>query len=115
MANLAKHIPANEGVAKAWANLDGTGTIAERDSHNISGYVDNGTGDYTFTISADMSSANRAVQGTCNEAQSANNSRMVQEIQVPAAGAARLSCTVSSSTATVDCENVYFCVFGDLA
>lgn len=58
MAKIAKHIPVNAGTAKAWSNLNGTGTIAERDSFNISGYVDNGTSDYTFTISSDMSSAN---------------------------------------------------------
>ena len=46
------------GLAKAWSNLNGTGTIAERDSFNISGYVDNGTGHYTFTISNDMANAN---------------------------------------------------------
>ena len=43
-----------EGVAKAWINLDGTGTISTNDSFNISGTTDNGTGDYTFTINNDM-------------------------------------------------------------
>lgn len=36
------------GVAAAWANLDGIGTIALRDSENVSSVVDNGTGNYTF-------------------------------------------------------------------
>lgn len=49
-----------QSAAKAWSNLNGTSTIAERDSFNISGYVDNGTGDYTYTISSDMSDANYA-------------------------------------------------------
>jgi hypothetical protein len=48
------------GTAKAWSNLNGTSTIAERNSFNISGYVDNGTGDYTATISSDMSAADYA-------------------------------------------------------
>ena len=46
------------GVAAAWANLNGTGTIALRDSSGISSAVDNGTGDYTFNLSSSMADAN---------------------------------------------------------
>ena len=37
-------------VAKAWINLDGTGTIAIRDDEGFSSVTDNGTGDYTLTF-----------------------------------------------------------------
>jgi hypothetical protein len=37
------------GTAKAWANLDGTGTIALRDSLNVSSVVDNGVGTIRLT------------------------------------------------------------------
>lgn len=43
------------GVAKAWANLNGTGTVALRDSYNVSSAVDNGTGNYTFNYTSNMS------------------------------------------------------------
>jgi hypothetical protein len=46
------------GVASAWANLDGTGTIALRDSLNVSSVVDNGTGDYTKNFTNAMANAN---------------------------------------------------------
>jgi hypothetical protein len=49
-----------QGLAKAWVNFDGTGTIASRDSLNVSGLVDNGTGDYSITISSAMSNSNYA-------------------------------------------------------
>ena len=42
-------------TAKAWINLNGTGTIAIRDSHNVSSITDNGTGDYTVTFDNDFS------------------------------------------------------------
>tara|TARA_R110000803_G_scaffold205325_1_gene271913 strand:+ start:324 stop:725 length:402 start_codon:yes stop_codon:yes gene_type:complete len=42
------------GSAKAWYNLIGTGTAALRDSFNISGITDNGTGSYTGTFSSNM-------------------------------------------------------------
>jgi hypothetical protein len=40
------------GIAKAWVNFDGTGTIAARDSENVSSLTDNGTGDYTLNFSS---------------------------------------------------------------
>lgn len=33
------------GLAKAWVNFDGTGTVAIRASFNVSSITDNGTGD----------------------------------------------------------------------
>lgn len=46
------------GTAKAWYNLNGTGTIAERDSFNISSYDDNGTGHYSANLANSMADAN---------------------------------------------------------
>ena len=43
------------GSAKAWSNVNGTGTIAINDSFNVSGVTDNGTGDITNTFSNAMS------------------------------------------------------------
>jgi hypothetical protein len=45
-------------IAKAWANLDGTGTIALRDSQGVSSVVDEGTGDYRFNWSSAMANEN---------------------------------------------------------
>lgn len=48
------------GSAKAWVNFDGTGTIAARDSFNLSSLTDNGTGDYTVNFTTAMPDANYA-------------------------------------------------------
>jgi len=45
------------GVNKVWVNFDGTGTIAVKDSFNVSGITDDGTGNYTITIANDMVNA----------------------------------------------------------
>lgn len=45
---------------RAWINFNGTGTIAIRDSHNISSIVDGATGDYVVNFAAGMPSANYA-------------------------------------------------------
>ena len=48
-------------IAKAWVNFDGTGTIAIRESYNVSSLTDHATGDYTVTFSTAMTDANYAV------------------------------------------------------
>jgi hypothetical protein len=46
-----------QGLAKAWCNLDGTGTASVRDSFNNASITDNGTGDYTTTMTTAMNTA----------------------------------------------------------
>ena len=46
-----------QGLAKAWNNMNGTGTIATRDSFNIASITDVGTGEYKHTLSNAMSTA----------------------------------------------------------
>jgi len=45
-------------TAKAWVNFNGTGTIAIRDSHNVSSLTDNSTGYYTINFSNNLANAN---------------------------------------------------------
>lgn len=52
------------GIAKAWVNFNGTGTVAIRDSFNVSSITDNGTGDFTINFTTAMPNANYAVAGT---------------------------------------------------
>ena len=48
------------GSAKAWVNFDGSGTIAARDSFNVSSLTDNNTGDYTVNFASAFGAANYA-------------------------------------------------------
>ena len=47
-----------QGLSKAWINCNGQGTVAIRDSFNITGITDNGTGDTSVTIANDMGNGN---------------------------------------------------------
>jgi len=49
-------------ACKAWALLNGTGAIALAASYNFDSPTDNGTGDYTMTLTTNFSSANYAIQ-----------------------------------------------------
>jgi len=46
---------------RAWVNFNGTGTLAIRDSANVSSITDNGTGEYTFNFATDMPDINYCV------------------------------------------------------
>lgn len=47
-------------LCTAWVNFNGTGTVAIRDSYNVSSVTDNGVGDYTVNFAVAMDSANYA-------------------------------------------------------
>lgn len=47
-------------ACRAWVNFNGTGTVAIRDSGNVSSITDNGTGDYTVNFTTAMPNANYA-------------------------------------------------------
>jgi len=49
-----------QGLIKGWIRFDGTGTIAIDDSFNYASITDNGTGDYTATLSNAMGNINYA-------------------------------------------------------
>jgi len=44
--------------ARAWVNFNGTGTVAIRDSGNVSSITDNGSGNYTVNFTTAMVDAN---------------------------------------------------------
>ena len=48
---------------RAWINFNGSGTIAIRDSGNVSSITDNGTGNYTVTFTNAMTDVNYCMVG----------------------------------------------------
>ena len=51
-------------AARAWVNFNGTGTVAIRESGNVSSITDNGTGDYTVNFTTAMPDANYSAVAT---------------------------------------------------
>ena len=49
---------APRGIAAAWVNFNGTGTVAIRDSENVSSLNDEGNGIYSYNFSNNMTTAN---------------------------------------------------------
>jgi len=50
---------------RAWVNFNGTGTVAIRESGNVSSITDNGIGNYTINFTNNMPDTNYCVNGTC--------------------------------------------------
>lgn len=51
---------AGGNAVKAWVNFNGTGTVAIRDSFNVSSITDNGTGSYTINLTNALTDTNFA-------------------------------------------------------
>jgi hypothetical protein len=53
-------------ACRAWVNFNGTGTVAIRESGNVSSVTRNGTGDYTINFTTAMPDANYSILGMGN-------------------------------------------------
>jgi hypothetical protein len=63
---------------RAWVNFDGTGTVAIRESGNVSSITDNGTGDYTINFTTAMPDVNyNAVFGSAQIVQENSVNRSI--------------------------------------
>ena len=99
----------HEGICKGWINFDGTGTISTRDSFNVSGIVDNGTGDYTVNWNTDFANANYAA---CITAGSVSGDTFQDRILAQAAGSIQFR-TASHTPSTADATYCYVIAIGD--
>ena len=96
-------------TAKAWVNFNGTGTVAIRDSHNVSSITDHGTGDYSINFSNNLANVNYAPVGN-NSSQEANGSSLMpSELAVDSL---RVNSRNASGT-LLDGSKLHFLVFGD--
>jgi hypothetical protein len=102
-----------QGLAKFWVNFNGTGTIATRDSFNLSGLTDNGTGDYTTAFTSVMGNANHAPQGVGQNSASTNFGLMYNPFSV-ATNNTRMKYVNDNAAARDSAQNHVF-TNGDLA
>jgi len=99
------------GVAKAWVNFNGTGTVAIRDSENVSSITDSGTGVYTLNLSNDFDVADYSICASTTGGAGAY-SVAGPDTQLSSSFAIYTS---DGSTAQEDKTSVWACSHGDLA
>jgi hypothetical protein len=95
-------------ACKAWVNFNGTGTVAIRESYNVSTITDNGTGIYTVNFTTEMPDADY-----CVAVSASNNTASAERVVSPYA---YTTSSVSVSTndnasALSDSEFVHVTIF----
>jgi len=105
-----------QGLAKAWINFNGEGTIASRDSFSISSLSDSGTGKYQINFSSALSNNDYACSGLAR-----NPGQYTGILQVPADGESDQATgsleffSTGTDGNAADRNHVYVIVLGDLA
>lgn len=103
------------GSAKAWVNFNGQGTIALRDSYNVSSLTDNGTGTYTVSYTSSFANANYTHSGMSGLGNtSLNNISQNFTTYPPSTGSAVYQTTYANGNLW-DASFVGAAVMGDLA
>ena len=103
-----------QSAAKAWVNFNGTGTIAARDSFNLSSLTDSGTGLYVVNHTASMVNDDYSVTSGGSRDDPENSRCFPQNLYTFATGSYKIATHNDGSTAadwTIITQNLQ----GDLA
>jgi hypothetical protein len=101
------------GIAKAWVNFNGTGTVAIRASFNVSSITDNGTGDYTINFTTAFPDTNYVPTMSGDFAQGSGNlgnGMFLPTNYVFSTGSLRTQ-TTSTTGAATDIDTICFAIF----
>ena len=101
----------NGYLCRAWANFDGTGTVAIRASGNVSSITDNGTGDYTVNFTTAMPDADYSITGICGNGSSSGTGFISVRGSSNPSTANIPILLINASDATVDLSFVCLAVF----
>jgi len=96
------------GSTKAWVNFNGTGTVAIRDSKNVSSITDNGTGSYTVNLSITMADTN---YGFSTSASNYNSSGKIMTAIGTITTTSILTYTTMDDSSFVDVDTISVVIF----
>ena len=102
-----------QGLAKAWINLNGTSTIATRDTFNVSSEDDDGTGLYSYNLTSAMGNSNYQCNSNAGTDGIGTSNRTASSI--PENTSSVLIGCRNMSNSAVDVENMHGNINGDLA
>ena len=105
----------NQGHSKAWVNFNGTGTVAIRDSQNVSSLTDLSSANYTINFSNNFSAADYSFSGLAGVGAASGNYYFATPFNsAPAVGSFSIRISDFSGTITDVAYNA-FNFHGDLA
>lgn len=98
-----------QGVARAWVNFNGTGTVAIRASFNVSSITDNGTGSYTVNFTTAMPDANYSCAASAGRL--AGSAGALAELQTAYTTTSVVVTTLNTALAGADSANINVAIF----
>ena len=109
-----------QGLCKAWCNLDGTGTIGHLDSFNMSSPTDVGTGAFTLNFTNNMANTSYSTIGSAKESTGGTHAsdgvdRILNPSRVVLATSDVKVTAINLSNALRDCDENAAQICGDLA
>ena len=104
-----------QGLAKSWMNIDGTGTIAIRDSFNVASIADRGTGLYTQSLTSAMSSDDFAGTGSAQSVAADVDGRNRMVVSEPDDTTTVFVNSFDTGGSAADCGYTTSMIMGDLA
>ena len=105
-----------QGLAKAWNNFNGTGTVAIRASFNVSSLTDNATAEQSSNLTNSMSNANYAGGGMASGLAGTAYANLSRSLFYSTTTSVFSTGTTYTSTgASIDIEFSLFAIQGDLA
>ena len=105
-----------QGLAKAWNNFNGTGTVAIRESFNVSSLTDNATAEQSSNLTNSMSNANYAGGGMASGIAGTAYANLSRSLFYSTTTSVFSTGTTYTSTgASIDIEFSLFAIQGDLA
>ena len=96
---------------RAWVNFNGSGTVAIRDSGNVSSITDNGTGDYTANFTNNMPDANYSYQLATSEQSGASGGNGINASDPSAITVSSIRMKVDQITTALNAESVSVTIF----
>jgi len=103
-------------IPTAWVNFNGTGTVAIRDSENVSSIGDRGTGKYTVNFTTTMANANYSVVTAGSNAATFGADAPSQGPSYEASTTTKVHITTGSNTTTsYDWDEVSVAILGGQA
>ena len=101
-----------QGLVKAWLNLDGDSTASIVDNLNVGSLTDNGTGSFTITYTNNMGNTTYAVVVGIDEASNSGGTLTIGNVRTTS----QLKLVSRNSSASVADENsLNAAILGDLA
>ena len=96
---------------RAWVNFNGSGTVAIRDSGNVSSITDNGTGDYTVNFTNNMPDANYSYQLATSEQSGASGGNGINASNPSDITVSSIRMKVDQITTALNAESVSVTIF----